>query len=165
MQQISHLNSTYDVDIPLILLKSFDSPGSSQQTTNVSNVTQSKYPKIFKDADSPYKGLRSADGGFDWAPVGNGDIYDALVRSGTLDRLLSQGKEILFVSNLDNLGATFVLPFSGTLVVSCLIVHGTHRVDPQLLQHMVATETEFMLEVVEKRRGDTKVGNLYSLLE
>ncbi|KAF4567512.1 UTP-glucose-1-phosphate uridylyltransferase [Pleurotus pulmonarius] len=129
MQQISHLNSTYDADIPLILLKSADSPGS-QQTANVFTITQSKFPKIFKDADSPYKGLESADGGFDWYPVGSGDIYDALVRSGMLDRLLSQGKEIL--------------------------------VDPQLLEYMVATEMEFMLEVVEKRRGEAKSDLLVS---
>ncbi|KAF7428191.1 UTP-glucose-1-phosphate uridylyltransferase [Pleurotus ostreatus] len=141
VQQISNLSSTYDVDIPLILLKSLDSLGSSQQPENIVTIMQSKYPKIFKDADSPYRVFRSASGGFDWCPAGNGDIYNTIMRSGMLDQLLLQGKEILFVSNLDNLGAT---------------------VDPQILQHMVATETDFMLEVVEKRRGQAKSDILVS---
>ncbi|KAF9501817.1 nucleotide-diphospho-sugar transferase [Pleurotus eryngii] len=130
VQQISNLGSTCDFDIPLILLKSFDSLASSQQPANIVTIMQSKYPKIFRDAESPYGVLRSASGGFAWCPAGNGDIYNAIMRSGMLDQLLSQGKEILIVSDLDNLGAT---------------------VDPQILQHMVATETEFMLKVVEKR--------------
>ena len=32
--------------------------------------------------------------------------FESLANSGTLDKLLAQGKEYLFVSNVDNLGAT-----------------------------------------------------------
>ncbi len=41
-------------------------------------------------------------------PPGHGDLYNALLRSGLLDQLLEDGKEYLFVSNSDNLGATYV---------------------------------------------------------
>ena len=40
-----------------------------------------------------------------WYPPGHGDLYNALVHSGVLDQLLADGKEYLFVSNSDNLGA------------------------------------------------------------
>jgi UTP--glucose-1-phosphate uridylyltransferase len=46
-----------------------------------------------------------------WYPPGHGDLFNALQRSGVLDRLLSEGKQYLFVSNSDNLGAVLVLYF------------------------------------------------------
>jgi len=39
-------------------------------------------------------------------PPGHGDLYESLDRSGLLDALISQGKEYIFISNVDNLGAT-----------------------------------------------------------
>ena len=41
----------------------------------------------------------------EWCPPGHGNIYAALATSGALDRLLAQGYEHAFVSNIDNLGA------------------------------------------------------------
>ena len=39
-------------------------------------------------------------------PPGHGDLYESFQRSGLLDKMLSQGRDIVFVSNIDNLGAT-----------------------------------------------------------
>jgi len=39
-------------------------------------------------------------------PPGHGDVYESLYRSGVLDALIRQGKEYVFISNVDNLGAT-----------------------------------------------------------
>ena len=41
-----------------------------------------------------------------WYPPGHGDIYNSLKRSGLLERFLEEGKEFIFISNIDNLGAT-----------------------------------------------------------
>lgn len=41
-----------------------------------------------------------------WYPPGHGDIYISLKRSGLLDQFVEEGKELMFVSNIDNLGAT-----------------------------------------------------------
>ena len=41
-----------------------------------------------------------------WYPPGHGDIYTSLKRSGLLDQFMAEGKEYMFVSNIDNLGAT-----------------------------------------------------------
>jgi UDP-N-acetylglucosamine pyrophosphorylase len=56
--------------------------------------------------------LRPASQQEGWYPPGHGDVYRALDRSGVLDSLLAQGKEIIFISNVDNLGATVDLNVS-----------------------------------------------------
>ena len=45
-------------------------------------------------------------------PPGHGDVYESLYRSGVLDALIRQGKEYVFISNVDNLGATVDLSTS-----------------------------------------------------
>lgn len=72
-------------------------------------------------------------------PPGHGDLYDALTNSGLLDRLLAAGKEYIFVSNVDNLGAT---------------------VDVNILQHMIDTQAEFLMEVTDKTKADVKGGTI-----
>lgn len=54
-------------------------------------------------------------------PPGHGDLYDAITNSGLVDKLLAAGKEYLFVSNVDNLGAV---------------------VDLNILEHMDSTQSE-----------------------
>ena len=41
-----------------------------------------------------------------WYPPGHGDVYQAFYQSGLLDQFIDQGKEYMFLSNIDNLGAT-----------------------------------------------------------
>jgi len=74
-----------------------------------------------------------------WYPPGHGDLYNALVHSGVLDQLLADGKEYLFVSNSDNLGAV---------------------VDQRILQYMVDNNAEFIMEVTDKTKADVKGGTL-----
>lgn len=50
-----------------------------------------------------------------WNPPGHGDIYRSFYSSGLLKKFLDQGKEYMFVSNIDNLGAT--------VDVNILLVH------------------------------------------
>jgi UTP--glucose-1-phosphate uridylyltransferase len=49
-----------------------------------------------------------------------------------LDQLLADGKEYLFLSNVDNLGAT---------------------VDLDILAHFVSSGSEFIMEVTDKTKG------------
>ena len=44
-----------------------------------------------------------------WYPPGHGDTYDSFANSGLLDMFIREGKEFVFVSNIDNLGATIDL--------------------------------------------------------
>ncbi|KAJ3285758.1 UTP-glucose-1-phosphate uridylyltransferase [Borealophlyctis nickersoniae] len=72
-------------------------------------------------------------------PPGHGDLFEALANSGTLDDLIEQGKEYLFVSNVDNLGAT---------------------VDLGILHHMASSQSEFIMELTDKTKADIKGGTL-----
>ena len=42
----------------------------------------------------------------EWYPPGHGDLYESLVKSGLLDEFITEGRDIVFISNIDNLGAT-----------------------------------------------------------
>ncbi len=74
-----------------------------------------------------------------WYPPGHGDLFESLENSGTLDSLLAEGKEYLFISNIDNLGAT---------------------VDEAILEHLILSKAEFLMEVTDKTKADIKGGTL-----
>ena len=85
-----------------------------------------------------------------WAPPGHGNIYLSLYEKGILDDLINNGKEYIFISNADNLGAT---------------------VDINLMAHMINNQYDFMMEITPKTNADIKVGAIvktdhgYDLLE
>ncbi|CAH1768024.1 14188_t:CDS:2, partial [Entrophospora sp. SA101] len=101
VRQIEYLNSKYDVNVPFILMNSFNTDGETQQNS-----------KIWK---SP-----------------NSDIR-------ILDQLIAEGKEYIFVSNVDNLGTVANL---------------------EILQYLVDSEVEFLMEVTDKTKADIKGGTL-----
>lgn len=148
VRQIEHLNRKYNVDVPLLLMNSFNTDGDTQQMIkkyqghriNIRTFNQSRFPRIFKDSLLPVPA--SFDDQLDtWYPPGHGDLFEALIASGQLDALLEQGKEVLFVSNGDNLGAT---------------------VDTKILAHMLETGAEYIMELTDKTRADVKGGTLIS---
>ena len=79
-----------------------------------------------------------------WYPPGHGDIYSSLKRSGLLKKFMDMGKEFIFISNIDNLGAT---------------------VDLSILNFLLnppegSPTCEFVMEVTDKTRSDVKGGTL-----
>ncbi|KAH0827462.1 UTP-glucose-1-phosphate uridylyltransferase [Lanmaoa asiatica] len=146
VMQVEHLNKTEGVDVPLLLMTSFNTHEDTlriiQKYTNqpikITTFNQSRYPRIFADTLQPCP-HQARDDKKHWYPPGHGDLYDSLVRSGILDRLLADGKEYLFVSNSDNLGAV---------------------VDQKILQHMANTGVDFLMEVTNKTKSDVKGGTL-----
>jgi UTP--glucose-1-phosphate uridylyltransferase len=146
VRQIEYLNKESDAKVPLVLMNSFN---TDQETIriiqkykgselDILTFNQSRYPRIQKDSLMPVPNDPVGKNG-DWYPPGHGDLFEALNNSGKLDQLLSLGKEYLFVSNIDNLGAT---------------------VDTTILQHMIDSESEFLMEVTDKTKADIKGGTL-----
>lgn len=115
VRQIEHLNTTNRVDVPLILMTSFNTHEDTlriikkyaNQQVRITTFNQSRYPRIFKETLLPCP-KRADDDKKHWYPPGHGDVYNALFHSGVLEQLLAEGKEYLFVSNSDNLGAVYV---------------------------------------------------------
>lgn len=104
----------------------------------IETFLQSRYPRLYAADLTPVAKTPDAPISH-WYPPGHGDIYLSLKRSGVLDKLQSEGIEYAFISNIDNLGASVDLP---------------------ILQHMIKTQTDFVMEVTDKTNSDIKGGTL-----
>ncbi|XP_035492286.2 UTP--glucose-1-phosphate uridylyltransferase isoform X1 [Scophthalmus maximus] len=153
VQQIEHLNKTFNADVPLVLMNSFNTDDDTKKIlqkykhhrVKIHTFNQSRYPRINKESLLPIAKTMGTSSEFAeaWYPPGHGDVYASFSNSGLLDRLLAEGKEYIFVSNIDNLGAT---------------------VDLFILNHLMSQPAdkrcEFIMEVTDKTRADVKGGTL-----
>ncbi|XP_060921997.1 UTP--glucose-1-phosphate uridylyltransferase-like isoform X2 [Limanda limanda] len=153
VQQIEHLNKTFDTNVPLVLMNSFNTDEDTKKIlmkykhykVKIHTFNQSRYPRINKESLLPIARTTGTSGenAEAWYPPGHGDIYASFSNSGLLDALLAEGKEYIFVSNIDNLGAT---------------------VDLFILRHLMSQPAdrrcEFIMEVTDKTRADVKGGTL-----
>jgi len=143
--QMRDLNETHKSNVPLLLMNSFNTHEDTKKVINkypdketIRTFNQSRFPRILKDTLLPM--AKDTVGDLeDWYPPGHGDVYRSLYNSGMLDQLLSEGKEYVFLSNIDNLGAT---------------------VDTKILHYMDANKIDFIMEVTDKTRSDVKGGTL-----
>jgi len=148
VRQIEYLNATYGSEVPLILMNSFNTHEETDRIirkyaaspVNILTFNQSRFPRVDRETLLPvaseYDGPKAH-----WYPPGHGDVYTALKNSGTLDGLLAKGKEYMFISNIDNLGAT---------------------VDLNILNFIDTNDCEFIMEVTDKTTADVKGGTLIS---
>ncbi|KAI8851962.1 UTP-glucose-1-phosphate uridylyltransferase [Chytridium lagenaria] len=111
---------------------------NKEHGVNILTFNQSRFPRVSKESLLPLPKSHDADIS-NWYPPGHGDLFESLGNSGLLDKLLEQGKEYLFISNVDNLGAT---------------------VDLGLLQHFATSGSEFIMEVTDKTKADIKGGTI-----
>ncbi|KAH0787914.1 UTP--glucose-1-phosphate uridylyltransferase family protein [Histomonas meleagridis] len=112
--QVRYYNKKYNVDIPLVLMQSFYTEDQMKpaiekvKDIRVLSYNQNKFPRIYEDTLEPVpKDDKSPLG--EWNPPGHGDVFHCLRDSGLLDKLLAEGKRFIFISNIDNLGATIDL--------------------------------------------------------
>ena len=163
VRQIEHLNTMHRVDVPLILMTSFNTHEDTlriikkyaNQQLRITTFNQSRYPRILKETLLPAP-TTANDDKKNWYPPGHGDLYSALLHSDVLDQLIADGKEYLFVSNSDNLGAVYVV----VIILQALVAEiSTYSVDQQILQHMIDSEAEFIMEVTDKTKADVKVSS------
>merc|ERR1712200_17285 len=148
VQQIEYLNKTYDADVPLVLMNSFNTDEETMKIirkysgfkVTIRTFNQSRFPRINKESLMPIaKSCRSDDDMDCWYPPGHGDFYQSFSNSGLLDEFIEQGKKVCFISNIDNLGAT---------------------VDTNILSTCIKHNNDFIMEVTEKTRADVKGGTL-----
>ncbi|KAJ1908785.1 UTP-glucose-1-phosphate uridylyltransferase [Tieghemiomyces parasiticus] len=147
VHQIEHLNEVSGAQVPLILMNSFNTDRDTRKIVQKYNrhslqlltFNQSRYPRILNDSLMPVPNDPTDNTGGAWYPPGHGDLFEAFVNSGLVDQLLADGKEYVFISNVDNLGAT---------------------VDPTILAHMASSGAEFLMEVTNKTKADIKGGTI-----
>jgi UTP--glucose-1-phosphate uridylyltransferase len=149
-RQVETLRRVTGKVVPLLLMNSFRTQRESARVLErypdlaVDNLPlgflQHRTPKILVDGLVP--ATHPLDPELEWCPPGHGDLFTALMTSGTLHRLLDAGKEYAFVSNADNLGAVL---------------------EPSLLGYMTEHELEFMMEAADRTAADRKGGHLCQL--
>jgi len=144
MDQVIKLNEKYHSRIPLVLMNSFNTEheaketGSKYPALEIIHFNQSQFPRIRRDTMLPMPTSPDARPE-NWYPPGHGDVLDGLRNSGVLDRLLAQGRTHLFISNVDNLGATL---------------------DLSILGSMVAHNNDILMEMTPKTHADIKGGTV-----
>ena len=145
-RQILHLRELHGGRLPFLLMNSFRTRDDSLAalakypalgTDLPSDFLQHRVPKILARDLSPAEW--TADPAHEWCPPGHGDLYTALLTSGTLEMLRERGIEYAFVSNSDNLGAVVDLPILGWFAERRL---------------------PFLMEVCDRTLADRKGGHL-----
>lgn len=135
--QLDALNKKYGTEVPLILMNSFNTDERTKKIikkySDIKTIKQSVFPRISAENLMPISGEEM------WYPPGHGDVFITLINSGMLDELIAEGKEYLFISNIDNLAAT---------------------VDLKILQYFASEDLDFCMELTEKTRADIKGGTL-----
>jgi len=140
------INQAIRDNVPLILMNSFRTREDSLEVINrypelnndvPPDFIQHKVPKILKKNLNPADYPENRE--YEWCPPGHGDIYNALIVSGTLEELLSKNYKYAFVSNSDNLGGV---------------------VNPAILGYLAENNIPFMMEVAERTPADKKGGHL-----
>merc|ERR1719487_1159633 len=146
-KQVLDMRSKFGVELAFMLMNSFATSADTLEYLAKYDklavggmpleFVQNKAPKV---TASDYSPASWPDGpGHEWCPPGHGDLYPAMVGSGTLDLLLKKGFKYMFVSNSDNLGATM---------------------DLKLLTHFATSQAPFMMEVAVRTAADSKGGHL-----
>ena len=146
-RQILSTRKTYGVPLPLVLMNSFRTKEESLAILGhyadlpVDGVPldfmQNMEPKLLADDLTPAEW--PPDPELAWCPPGHGDLFTALVASGTLDALREHGFRHAFISNADNLGAT---------------------PDGRIAAWMAEHDVPFGMEVCRRTRSDRKGGHV-----
>mmetsp|Transcript_50795 Transcript_50795/g.151993 ORF Transcript_50795/g.151993 Transcript_50795/m.151993 type:complete len:467 (+) Transcript_50795:82-1482(+) len=145
-KQVASMKETYKTDLAFMLMNSFSTSADTL-------AALSKYPELGTGADLEFVQNKAPkvtasdmtpatwekEPAHEWCPPGHGDLYPAMLGSGTLDKLLGKGFKYMFVSNSDNLGATM---------------------DLKILAHFASTGAPFMMEVADRTEADKKGGHL-----
>ncbi len=106
VKQIEYLNKRYKCNIPLVLMNSYFTEKETLEYIKKYSITietfnQSIFPRI--DAET-YEPLLKNE-----YPAGHGHVYIDFYKSELFNKFKQQGKEYIFISNIDNLGATLDL--------------------------------------------------------
>ncbi|KAK0597100.1 hypothetical protein LWI29_021839 [Acer saccharum] len=125
INQIESLNSKYGCKVPLILMDTNETNDDIQKV--LEKYSGSKIDiHSFSQTQQPQPKLFEGQSGKELYPSDHGAMFLSLIKGGTLDVLLSQGKEYFLVVNSDNAAAV---------------------VDLKILDHLIENNIEYCMEV------------------
>ncbi|XP_030929822.1 UTP--glucose-1-phosphate uridylyltransferase 2-like [Quercus lobata] len=124
VKQIESLNSKYGCNVPLLLM-------NTAKTNDDTVKVVEKYPNSNIVTLNTSDGQASENEAY---PSDHDMVFLSLMNGGTLDVLLSQGKEYILVVGSDNVAAV---------------------VDPNILNHLIQNKLEYCMEVTPTTLFDT----------
>ncbi|VDK73317.1 unnamed protein product [Litomosoides sigmodontis] len=144
---IQRFNEQNNSSVPLVLMNSFNTEKAVGEylancKVNVRTFLQSKCPRIFVKTSMPVPLKNGGESTEGWYPPGHGNIFKSMHFTGVLDELLAQGRDVCFISNIDNTGAT---------------------IDLRIAKLMVESDLEYLMECTEKTEVDRKGGTLIEI--
>ncbi|GMT04016.1 hypothetical protein PENTCL1PPCAC_26190 [Pristionchus entomophagus] len=112
LKQHEEFNRKWGAQVPILLMNSFFTHDATKEVvgSRADCFVQSKCPRLDATTLMPIE-----EGEESWNPPGHGNIYVALKESGMMDSLLAKGRDIIFVSNIDNTGAELSLEIAGLM--------------------------------------------------
>jgi UTP--glucose-1-phosphate uridylyltransferase len=140
IEQIINMNKEFETNIPFVLMNSkFTEEDTNKQLEKYRNkldifTFNQNFMHRF-NADKLNNGIMELDSS--QYPPGTGDFYNSFVNSGIKDTLMKKGIEYIFISNIDNLGATF---------------------DYNILSWIIQNEFPFTMELCKRTDGEKKGG-------
>ncbi|VUZ47549.1 unnamed protein product [Hymenolepis diminuta] len=116
IQQIDELNVKYDSNVPFVLMNSFKTDQDTEEflkkmpktRTQITTFQQNRFPRLSEETGLPITESCQMSGNRDpkWYIPGDGDVFRCLRGSGLLKTYIEEGRNWIFLSNVDNLGAT-----------------------------------------------------------
>jgi UTP--glucose-1-phosphate uridylyltransferase len=150
--QIQKIRDIYNIQVPLIFMNSFNTNEETLQNLSKIHFQNINLPSCFNENKSPkLKKINfnneveyipakfPVNPNLEWAPPGHADIYPSLLESGLLDELIDKNYEFIFVSNVDNLGASLNL---------------------NIFKKIFDLNSDFVMEVALRTKNDNKGGHL-----
>ena len=149
VNQIETLRGISGVKIPLIFMNSFNTHSETEKSLVKLNFInqnlptyfiENKAPKVKQISENEYAPANYPQNKeLEWAPPGHADVFPAMYESGLLKDFISKGFEYLFISNVDNLGATL---------------------DFEIIKKVIEMNSPFVMEVASRTENDKKGGHL-----
>jgi UDP-N-acetylglucosamine pyrophosphorylase len=145
-RQVLHVREQHRQELSFVLMNSYSTSRDTLEFLGKYpelgqpaqlELMQSQVPKV--DAKTLRPVAWPANPNLEWCPPGHGDIYPSLLSSGLLERWMGEGRNYLFVSNSDNLGASL---------------------DLRVLSYFAESANSFLMEVAERTSSDSKGGHL-----
>jgi UTP--glucose-1-phosphate uridylyltransferase len=146
VRQVLEARERHGARLPLVLMNSFRTRDPSlealgRQPRLASDLPpdflQGKVPKVRADDLTPVEWPDDPE--LEWTPPGHGDVYTSLAASGMLDAMLERGYRYAFLSNSDNLGASF---------------------EPRIPGWLAAEGIPFAMEACDRTESDRKGGHI-----
>lgn len=126
LEQIESLNAKYGCNVPLMLLDSFETHDETLKAVGKHKKSKVDVHSLIQGQKLPLDSSQKPREDDDLYNSDHGSVLLSLLTGGTLDVLLSKGKEFALVVGSDNVAAV---------------------IDPQILNHLIQNKIEFCMEV------------------